>query len=388
MANYTYIGDKLAKSGKLVGKPCTAVRRDNGKCIRGKNGNMLVEFDGTRVVVPAKHLRKTEGAQVSAQVPEIMPARVFAQAPEVYAIAQASGRIVEALAGMYREILAGMVGKSANTKNTYYRNAARFIEYIQDNGIHAGTFGQYREALALATGGVSIQTKNAYLAAARALLREACRYGVLPMDITSGVPSFKAARGHVKDGLTAAEVRKVFEYIQTNKTGVSRARLVAMFYLFAAEGLRQFEVQNLEVADVDLKNCCIRFRGKGRDAKERFYITPQTAEALGAYIEAAGITGGYVFASDTKPGDPISLRAIRKHFTCPKYGIFARCGIAGKSTHGFRHYNITTTLKATGGDLVTTRRRSRHTGFNMLEVYDDERLARADVEALAVNFVF
>jgi len=218
MANYTYIGDKLAKSGKLVGKACTAVRIPKTEGAQVSARVFAQAPEGTRVVVPAKHLRKNEGAQVSAQVPEIMPARVFAQAPEVYAIAQASGRIVEALAGMYREILAGMVGKSANTKNTYYRNAARFIEYIQDSGIHAGTFGQYREALALEAGGVSIQTKNAYLAAARALLREACRYGVLPMDITGGVPSFKAERGHVKDGLTAAEVRKVIENIKTTKT--------------------------------------------------------------------------------------------------------------------------------------------------------------------------
>lgn len=386
MANnttYTYVGDKIAKTGTRAGKTCTAVRRADGKCIRGKNGNMLVEFLDTRVVVPAKHLRKIEpSAEASAAV-----VRVFAEAPEVLAIAEASARIVDILAAAYPAMFAGMIGKSANTKQTYIRNAAPFIRYIQDKGIQAGTFGHYREMLA-AELGVSIQTKNAHLAAARALLREAHKHGVLPVDISTNVPGFKAPRGHVKDGLSGAEVRKVLAYIQANKTGVSRARLVAMFYLFAAEGLRQFEVQSLQYADVDLKNCCIRFKGKGRDAKERFYITPQTAEALGAYIGAAGVDSGYIFASDTNPGEPISLRAIRKHFTCPKYGIFARCGIEGKSTHGFRHYNISTTLKATNGDLATTRRRSRHSGFNMLEVYDDERLSRADVEALAANFVF
>ena len=39
--------------------PCRAVRRFDGKCIRGKNGNMLVEFPGVgNCVVLGKLLRK------------------------------------------------------------------------------------------------------------------------------------------------------------------------------------------------------------------------------------------------------------------------------------------------------------------------------------------
>jgi hypothetical protein len=34
------------------------MRRQNGKCIRGRNGNMLVEFEGKRVVIMARQLRK------------------------------------------------------------------------------------------------------------------------------------------------------------------------------------------------------------------------------------------------------------------------------------------------------------------------------------------
>jgi hypothetical protein len=54
---YTYLGDKNT-SPVLRGNKCTAVLR-NGKCIRAKNGNMLVEFDefGKHVIV-ARLLRK------------------------------------------------------------------------------------------------------------------------------------------------------------------------------------------------------------------------------------------------------------------------------------------------------------------------------------------
>lgn len=41
------------------GHNCNAVRNMNGKCVRGRNSNMLVSFDGKKVVVLARMLRKT-----------------------------------------------------------------------------------------------------------------------------------------------------------------------------------------------------------------------------------------------------------------------------------------------------------------------------------------
>lgn len=60
MMEYIYHGDKLAKllHSPYVGMPCKAVRQ-NGKCMRGRNSNMLVEFkDGKQQVIPARMLRK------------------------------------------------------------------------------------------------------------------------------------------------------------------------------------------------------------------------------------------------------------------------------------------------------------------------------------------
>lgn len=57
MTVYIYIGDRFTDPA-LKNKQCTAVRRQDGKCIRGKNGNMLVEFDGVHVNVIARLLRK------------------------------------------------------------------------------------------------------------------------------------------------------------------------------------------------------------------------------------------------------------------------------------------------------------------------------------------
>lgn len=56
--DYIYLGDRLTRP-ELRRMPCRAVRRSNGKCIRGRNGNMLVEFPGVgKVVVLGRLLRK------------------------------------------------------------------------------------------------------------------------------------------------------------------------------------------------------------------------------------------------------------------------------------------------------------------------------------------
>jgi hypothetical protein len=57
MSEYIYRGD-LFTDDQFKGKECSAVRRPDGKCIRGKNGSMLVEFNRKKVNVLARQLRK------------------------------------------------------------------------------------------------------------------------------------------------------------------------------------------------------------------------------------------------------------------------------------------------------------------------------------------
>ncbi len=58
---YTYRGDMLT-GNSLRGAQLDPVKRTNGKCIRGKNGNILVcDADGKRYVVLARLLRVNRG---------------------------------------------------------------------------------------------------------------------------------------------------------------------------------------------------------------------------------------------------------------------------------------------------------------------------------------
>lgn len=57
---YIYLGDRNTDLS-LKQKSCKAVKRNDGKCIRGKNGSMLVEFDGgKKMVVIGRLLRKKQ----------------------------------------------------------------------------------------------------------------------------------------------------------------------------------------------------------------------------------------------------------------------------------------------------------------------------------------
>lgn len=59
---YIYLGDKIARCylSEYIGQKCYGVLRNNGKCIRGRNGNMLVMFGNVLVNVPARQLRKVD----------------------------------------------------------------------------------------------------------------------------------------------------------------------------------------------------------------------------------------------------------------------------------------------------------------------------------------
>jgi hypothetical protein len=57
LKKYIYRGDRWTDI-KYKGQTSIAVLNPNGKCIRGRNGNMLVSFSGLKVVVSARHLRK------------------------------------------------------------------------------------------------------------------------------------------------------------------------------------------------------------------------------------------------------------------------------------------------------------------------------------------
>jgi hypothetical protein len=56
---YLYRGDRYTDVQYKM-QPCLPVLTSTGKCIRGKNGNMLVSFQSGTVVVLARQLRRLD----------------------------------------------------------------------------------------------------------------------------------------------------------------------------------------------------------------------------------------------------------------------------------------------------------------------------------------
>lgn len=294
-------------------------------------------------------------------------------------ISDKSQIIVKAISDNYEQLINSM-DKGARTKKQYIRTVAPFLAFIQSNGINNQSF----EAFKVELSGVEItpSTKNGYLAASKALLKQAHKYGLLPVDITANVSQFKTAKGHIKDGLKVGEVNKALEQIRQIKRESTRVKTLAMFYLFANEGLRQMEVANLMLNDLVLADNQINIKGKGKDGKESHLITDATKEALTKWLNVSGLKSGYLFPSPKNQGEPITERAIRKMFTHPKYGIFSKAGIDNRSVHGFRHFNVTETLNAFNGDLHRVMKRARIKAVQTVQSYDDRRTSKQDVRKI------
>lgn len=56
---YLYRGDRYT-DGKYKLQPCSPVLSNAGKCIRGKNGNMLVSFQSGSCIILARQLRRLD----------------------------------------------------------------------------------------------------------------------------------------------------------------------------------------------------------------------------------------------------------------------------------------------------------------------------------------
>jgi hypothetical protein len=56
---YIYRGDRLTDNQYRM-QPCNPILNAKGKCIRGKNGNMLVQFSSGNCVVLARQLRRID----------------------------------------------------------------------------------------------------------------------------------------------------------------------------------------------------------------------------------------------------------------------------------------------------------------------------------------
>jgi len=252
-----------------------------------------------------------------------------------------------------------------NTRKDYSSRVGLFVSYVQERGLDRNTYLYFKRHLESRTD-YTISTKNKYLATARIFLKELNRLGFLPVDITQNIKQFCQSKKHKKDGFTEDEIMELLTKLESLPNTPNKARLRALFFLLALQGLRQIEIIRLDVNDIDLVRKVAFVRGKGSDDKELVYLTPQTVNSLREYMKANKVGSGALFKSmGNRKSDRISTMTIKRQLgaLCKSVGI-------NKATHGFRHFFITALLKKL--DVRDVRKFSRHSSLEMLIVYDDE----------------
>lgn len=250
-----------------------------------------------------------------------------------------------------------------NTRSNYKKDIQVFIEFMKGRKMDINTFLEFKRDLSVRS--LSTSTKQKYLSVARTLLKQICKMGYLPTDITVNIKGFKQTKGHKKDGLSEEDIQTICTKMQL----IDDARLKAILALLTYNGLRQMEVIGLSIEDLDLKNLKAKITGKGRDDQEVINLHPQTAKMVEIYLKDSHVSQGPLFVSESNnsKGKRLTTKSLRRLVTktLADYNI-------QKSTHGFRHFFVSNILKKTNGNMLLTKTLSRHKSFDMLTIYNDE----------------
>lgn len=252
-----------------------------------------------------------------------------------------------------------------NTRKEYQSRIKLFLDFIENRNIHHNSFLEFKRYLEQRKD-FTTSTKNKYLATARIFLKVLNRKGLLPVDITQNIKSFKQSNKHKREGLNQKEINKVIQHLNKLPKNPKTARIKALFCLLAFQGLRQIEIIRMNREDISLINKKAFIQGKGSDDKEYVYLLPETIRALRSHVRVNRVSTGALFKGlGNNKSERITTMTIKREIM----KILNELNIE-KTVHGFRHYFITTLLKRF--DVRDVRKFSRHKSLEMLIVYDDE----------------
>lgn len=264
-----------------------------------------------------------------------------------------------------------------HTQLKYMKETRIFLAWLGNRWFSIDSVNDYRKHL---EGNTSIAnvTKNISLAALRNVCKELFFREIVTKDLSVKLPYFKIESGHKKDGFDMVALEIIQEHIDGIENELQRARLNAMFTILTIQGLRQFEMLNLQVSDYVRYEKKLRIQGKGRTEKETITCFDKTMKALDTYLRLSEKRSGYIFTSEggTTKGEKLTERGLRKIFEKLFSELKLREKQEGdkrynKSTHGFRHFFVTYLLKKTNGNVTKTMHYSRHKSTAALVMYND-----------------
>lgn len=276
---------------------------------------------------------------------------------------------------LYLEQILNRLDIAKSSRLDYRSRITSFVKFIEKNGFNQDCFINFKQDLAKRND-IGVSSKNKQLTVARILLKELHRIGMIRVDITGNVKSFKQSKKHKVSGVSETEISSLLVYLNQLPPTPQNLRIKAILSLLILQGLRQVELTRLDLSDLDLVAKTALILGKGMDDKELIDLHPTTVKTLQNYLLSNKIADGALFVSNSNhaKNTRLSTRTIRRLVK----DIFIKIEI-DKSTHGLRHYFTTQLIKTYKSDLLEVARYTRHRSLEMLQIYNDSIKRKEDL---------
>lgn len=265
---------------------------------------------------------------------------------------------------------------SANTARTYREALKAYVRWLEERpeatALTPATLKAYRGWLKDHRAANTVLT---YWVALRRFFQYAVTEGWMAKNPIDGMKGLRRPRGHLRRDLTRAELRAVFEVIDTS-TELGK-RDFAMINLMARNGLRIIEIHRADVADLETRQGrkILHIWGKGRDERDEFVVLAERTErALLDYLTCRGVPDPqeplFAKASRNLNGDlRLSTRHIRRRIT--RYLEQAGVKSDRTSVHSLRHSFVTLAIEG-GASLLEVQAAARHRSIQTTTTYFHE----------------
>jgi integrase/recombinase XerC len=270
---------------------------------------------------------------------------------------------------------------SANTKRTYAAALNDFFTQLTGNSANPQQIQEFLNLSQFEAVGVLLKYKGLLL-----------DLGLAPSTINTRLSAVKSLANHARKlgqcGFTLQDVTHVHveKYRDTSGVGVEVYRSIlqevdrsslkgkrdyAILRLLWDNALRRGELVATNIGDFRDEKLWII--GKGKTQRQSIDLAPQTLAALEEWVAVrAGQVNEPIFiALDARSyGHRLSGRSVALvvDWVATDAGVTKHL-----SPHRIRHSSITTFLDASGGDVRTAQRLSRHSRLDTLMIYDDNR---------------
>jgi integrase len=256
----------------------------------------------------------------------------------------------------------GNLDVSDKTRQDYLYRMGRFKEFVDiQRGMNRNTLLDYKRSLFLDST-IAVTTKMKYLIVAKVFVQQLYRLGVIKVDISTGVKSFKLAGGFKTNGFTDEEITRIMDGLKETKD--SRLKTILSLKMFS--GLRDIEIVRLTVENVDLENGFLHVHGKGRNSEEALPIISQVINILREYLVVTGKRSGPLFTSQSKRN--FGQRLTTKTVWMMVRGFLDKHQIS-RNPHQFRSFFTTNLVKKMGNNLFDVIIYTRHRNIQTLQSY-------------------